>query len=111
MKIGYKIVYKITWPNGKIYVGSDITDSITYFGSPDKNLIMADFPTREARRDITVRREILWESETATNSEVQRKERYFIVFHGANNPEIGYNKHPKLRFPVSSADLSAFQGG
>jgi hypothetical protein len=27
-----KVVYKVTWPNGKIYVGSDLTDSITYFG-------------------------------------------------------------------------------
>jgi len=48
-----KVIYKITWPNGKIYVGSDLTDSITYFGSPDKRLIEADFPTREARRDMT----------------------------------------------------------
>jgi hypothetical protein len=28
-----KIIYKITYPNGKIYVGSDLTDSINYFGS------------------------------------------------------------------------------
>ena len=55
-----KIIYKITWPNGKIYVGSDLTDLITYFGSPDKRLIEADFPSREARRDMAVRREILW---------------------------------------------------
>jgi hypothetical protein len=39
-----KVVYKVTWPNGKIYVGSDMTDSITYFGSPDKRAIEADFP-------------------------------------------------------------------
>ena len=29
-----KVVYKVTWPNGKIYIGSDLTDSIRYFGSP-----------------------------------------------------------------------------
>ncbi|MGO9172475.1 MAG: GIY-YIG nuclease family protein [Rhodomicrobium sp.] len=90
-----KVVYKVTWPNGKIYIGSDLTDSITYFGSPDKRLIEADFPTREARRDMTVRREILWESETASNAEVLRKERELIVAHRANNPAIGYNKSPK----------------
>jgi hypothetical protein len=28
-----KIIYKITYPNGKIYVGKDLTDSINYFGS------------------------------------------------------------------------------
>ena len=54
-----KVVYKVTWPNGKIYVGSDLTDLITYFGSLDKSLIDTGFPTREARRDMTVRREIL----------------------------------------------------
>ncbi len=92
-----KVVYKITWPNGKIYVGSDMTDSINYFGSPDKHLIEADFPTRDARRDITVRREILWESETASDSDVLRKERELIVEHRSNDPAIGYNKSPKLR--------------
>jgi hypothetical protein len=90
-----KVVYKITWPNGKIYVGSDLTDSITYFGSPDQRLIEADFPTREVRRDMRVRREILWESETASNAEVLQKEREQIVALCANDPAIGYNKSPR----------------
>lgn len=90
-----KVIYKVTWPNGKIYVGSDLTDSITYFGSPDKSLIEADFPTREARRDITVRREILWESDTASKAETLRKERDLIVALRANCRSIGYNKSPK----------------
>ena len=29
-----KQVFKITYPNGRIYVGSDLTGSISYFGSP-----------------------------------------------------------------------------
>lgn len=28
-----KVIYKITYPNGKIYIGKDLTDSINYFGS------------------------------------------------------------------------------
>lgn len=91
-----KVVYKITWPNGKVYVGSDLTDSIVYFGSPDERLIEADYPTREARRDMTVRREILWESETASSAEVLRKERELIITLRANDPAIGYNKSPRL---------------
>jgi hypothetical protein len=63
----------------KIYVGSDLMDSITYLGSPDKAAIELDLPTREARRDITVRREILWESESATDAEVRALERKFII--------------------------------
>lgn len=91
-----KVVYKITYPNGKIYVGQDRTDSISYFGSPDKAAIAADF-SREQRRDFTVRREILWESETATDAEVSAKEVELIRSLRANDPEIGYNRWPRLR--------------
>jgi hypothetical protein len=92
-----KVIYKVSWPNGKIYVGSDLTDSIVYFGSPDQSLIEADFPTRESRRDMTVRREILWESEAASKAEVVRKEMEFIVALQANDPATGYNKLPRHR--------------
>ncbi|WP_197706355.1 hypothetical protein [Magnetospirillum sp. 15-1] len=91
-----KVVYKVTWPNGKIYVGVDMTDSITYFGSPDQSLIEADFPSRGARRDMTVRREILWESDIASNAEALRKERELIIALRADDPAIGYNKGPRL---------------
>lgn len=72
-----KIIYKITYPNGKIYVGSDLTDSINYFGSTSSDLINKDF-TREQRRDFTIRKEIIWESENATKSEVIKKEMEFL---------------------------------
>jgi hypothetical protein len=29
----YKVIYKITHPNGKICVGMDLTDTINYLGS------------------------------------------------------------------------------
>jgi len=94
------IIYKITWPNGKIYVGSDLTDSITYLGSPHKPSIVADFPSREARRVMRITREILWESDTASKGEVLRLEREFIVTLAANDPAIGYNRSPRRR-PVT----------
>jgi hypothetical protein len=56
-----KPIYKITYPNGKIYVGKDLTDSINYFGSANDALIAQDF-TREQRRTFSVDRTILWES-------------------------------------------------
>jgi len=40
-----KVIYKITYPNGKIYVGKDLTDSINYFGSADSATIGRDFTT------------------------------------------------------------------
>lgn len=91
-----KVIYKITYPNGKIYVGQDVTDSINYFGSADGKLIKKDF-TREERRDFTIRKEILWESETATQQEVNQKEIEFILKLKSNDPSIGYNKRPKMK--------------
>ena len=91
-----KVIYKITYPNGKIYVGQDRTDSIGYFGSPNSKLIEKDF-TREQRRDITIRKEILWESETASNSELSLKEVEFIRTYRSNDPAIGYNLRPKVK--------------
>jgi hypothetical protein len=91
-----KVVYKITYPNGKIYIGKDLTDSINYFGSADSSLIECDF-TREQRRDFTVRREILWESETATDAEVSEKEIALIRSYRSNDSAIGYNQWPKFR--------------
>jgi hypothetical protein len=69
-----KVISKITYPNGKIYIGKDLTDTIDYFGSPDSTLIEKDF-TREQRREFTVTKEILWESESASDSEVSLKEK------------------------------------
>jgi len=62
-----KQVYKITYPNEKIYVGSDLTGTLTYFGSPSakaKEQIVADLAAH--RLDLTVRKQILWESEIGT---------------------------------------------
>lgn len=91
-----KVIYKITYPNGKIYVGQDRTDSINYFGSASSELIARDF-TREQRRDFTIRREILWESETATQAEVTVKEAEFIVALRSNDPAVGYNQWPRFK--------------
>jgi len=89
-----KVVYKIIYPNGKIYVGQDRTDDINYFGSPDSRRIADDF-TREQRRVFTVTREILWESETATDGEVTAVELAMIRQLKSNEPDIGYNRWPR----------------
>jgi hypothetical protein len=85
------VIYKITYPNGKIYVGQDRTDSINYFGSASSELIAKDF-TREQQRDFTIRKEILWESGTTTPAEVMAKEVEFILALKSNDPAIGYNR-------------------
>ncbi len=91
-----KVVYKITYPNGKIYIGKDLTDSINYFGSANNDLIEKDY-TREEKRDFTIRKEILWESEIATDKEVNKTEIEYIKLFESNNPKVGYNQFPKFK--------------
>jgi len=90
------VIYCITYPNGKIYIGQDRTSSINYFGSASSELIAKDF-TDEQRRSFTITRDILWESETASRTEINQKEIEFIRRYRSNDPSVGYNQTPPLR--------------
>jgi len=89
-----KVIYKITYPNGKIYIGKDLTDTITYFGSVNAGLVAKDF-TRRERSDFTVRKEILMES--VDKKLINQSEAEFILEYQSNNPDIGYNRWPKFK--------------
>lgn len=90
-----KIIYKITYPNGKIYVGKDLVYNINYFGSANGKLIEEDF-TWEEQLTFIIKKEILWYSDTAVDSEVNEREVEFIRKLQSNDPEIGYNRWPKF---------------
>jgi hypothetical protein len=90
-----KWIYKITYPNGKIYIGKDLTATFRYFGSPNSKLLENDFNDEE-KKNFTITREILWSTENASDEEVNKKEiEYIFKFH-SNNPLIGYNNWPKF---------------
>ncbi len=91
-----KIIYKITYPNGKIYIGKDLTNTLNYFGSANSKLIEADF-SYEQQMDFTIRKEILWQSEIASDKEINQKEIEFIKTFKSNDPSIGYNRFPKWK--------------
>ena len=91
-----KVIYKITYPNSKIYIGKDLTNSINYFGSANSKLIEKDF-TKEERKIWTIKREILWECEDCSDNEVNKKEVEYINLFQSNNPKIGYNQWPKFK--------------
>jgi hypothetical protein len=55
-----------------------------------------------ARKDFTIRREILWESETATQAKVTIKEAELIVALKSNDPAVGYNQWPKFKGKISN---------
>ncbi|MCU0930536.1 MAG: GIY-YIG nuclease family protein [Serpentinimonas sp.] len=92
-EVFHAVVYRITYPNGKIYVGQDRTNSINYFGSASSALIAADF-SPEQRKSFTVTRDILWEADAATRAEINRVELDFILALRANDPAVGYNRWP-----------------
>ena len=98
-----KVIYKVTYPNGKIYVGQDLTGSISYFGSPNSKRVGADF-TQEQARDFTLRKQILWESADATDDEVDAKGVEFILALRSSESAIGYNRsvRPQSRFKRKS---------
>ena len=91
-----KVVYKITYPNGKIFIGKDLTNTLNYLASANRRLIAADF-TEEQMVDFTIRKQILWESFTADIKEINKVEVELIRKHQSNNPEIGYNIWPKFK--------------
>lgn len=88
-----QVAYRITYPNGKIYVGQDRTNSINYFGSASDELIARDF-TWEQRQTFSVTRDILWASDNATRAEVNRIEVGMIRHYRSNDPAVGYNQWP-----------------
>ena len=93
-----KQIYKITYPTGRIYIGKDSVGSHRYFGSPNMNIINEDFATlpEKIRKDYSIRKEILWESEGCTESELSQMEVRYIREYRSNAPAIGYNRWPKL---------------
>lgn len=90
-----KWIYKITYPNDKIYIGKDLTGTFGYFGSANSKLIESDF-NEEQKKNFTIKREILWQSDNALDKEVNQKEVEYILKFESNNPSIGYNRWPKF---------------
>ena len=67
-------------------------------GSPNPEIVNNDFTklTDEQRKDYTIRKQILWESEQASEAELSAKEIEMIRKYRSNNPNIGYNRWPKF---------------
>ena len=91
------VVYKITFPNGKIYIGKDVGNrghTIRYFGSWSYDWVEGDF-SKEELMDFTIRREIIYEG--TDRNDVSRMEIELIRKFRSNDPNIGYNRRPKFR--------------
>ena len=89
------VVYKITFPNGKIYIGSDTQSgghNINYFGSWLGKLVEKDF-TKKQLQNFSIRKEIIYES--VNKADVRNKEIELIIKFHSNNPSVGYNQTHK----------------
>ncbi|MFZ6864627.1 GIY-YIG nuclease family protein [Undibacterium sp. Ji67W] len=96
MKFSY-VIYKLTFPNGKIYIGKDIGStghSLRYFGSWNTEIVENDF-TKEELSDFILRKEIIFESND--KKEVSKMEGEFIRSLRSNDPMIGYNRSHMLK--------------
>lgn len=91
-----KYIYKITYPNGKIYIGKDLIGEISYTGSVDPKLVAKDF-SKEDWQHFVIIKDILWQSDTASDEEVSQKEIEFINQFCSNDFQIGYNRWPKFK--------------
>ena len=62
------------------------------------DIINEDFKNlpKEVQKDYTIRKQILWESEDCSESELSQKEVELIREHQSNNPTIGYSRWPKF---------------
>ena len=98
------IIYKITYPNGKIYVGQDWTNDINYFGSADSFTIAKDF-TAKQRKDFIVRKEILLRCRNIPIADLNAHERRLIRHYQANDPAVGYNRTGVKRRQCTSVFL------
>ena len=98
-------IYKITYPNGKIYIGLDVTDVespltyFQYFGSSQNLDIYNDFKKEfgEVKEGVEIKlmKEILFYADKITYSDLCKKEYDFIrrarIEKGHDNV---YNIHP-----------------
>lgn len=91
------VIYKLTFPNGKIYIGKDVGGvghTLSYFGSWNTQLVEQDF-SKEQLADFTIRKEIIFESED--KQLVSPKESEYILQYKSNDSVFGYNQTNRSR--------------
>lgn len=87
-------IYQITYSNGKIYIGSDITDSINYFGSVSAKALYHDYNYLD---EISFSKKIIYYNKNITRKKLLKLEMEIIKLLESNNPEKGYNLNPKFK--------------
>jgi hypothetical protein len=92
--VGMKVIYKITYPNGKIYIGKDLTDSINYFGSADHAHIAAISPDSSAGISVHGKKFYGNRKRPRIQRSTRRRAEFIRLF---PSNVISYDRCPKLR--------------
>jgi len=98
--IPWGCVFKITFPNGKIYIGSDTArtarlDFFKYFGTPIKakeEMLHELGEYLSTEKPYNVKKEILHAQENVRVGDILKTEQKFIKSLNSKNPSIGYNR-------------------
>ena len=93
-------VYKITYPNGKIYIGKDLTGTVNYFGSVDSRLIQRDFAGGVSRLHDPQGDPLAIGDGDRPRGEPEGGGVHPLL--QADDPAVGYNRWPKFRDRESS---------
>lgn len=99
-RVAWACVFKVTFPNQKIYIGSDTAknareDFFKYFGSPSKGkaaMLSELGEYLDGKVAYTLSKEILYAQENVSVGEILAKEQYFINQYRAKDPSVGYNR-------------------
>ena len=88
-------VYKITYPNQKIYIGVDWGQKAVpwgYIGSPTNPQLKIDCDGyRKTYQSWQLKQEILFESWTCSKEEILNIEHEMILYYHATDSAVGYN--------------------
>ena len=98
--IPWGCVFKITFPNGKIYIGSDTArtarlDFFKYFGSPLKaktEMLSELGEYLDGELAYVLKKEILHSEKDVRVGDILSIEQKFISSLHAKDPEVGYNR-------------------
>ena len=94
-----KQIYKITFPTNKIYIGKGVNGHPLNFDIEDDARLNADFALlpKRLQHNWTLRKEILWESDSCSDEVLSQKVVDFINDYQSNDPAIGYNLSPAFQ--------------
>ena len=89
-----KVIYRTSYPNGKIYIYQPRPEGDYPLAGRREGRIIGGNGSSEAHPSFAILREVLWESDTASDEESNAKEIELILQHRSNDPAVGYNLWP-----------------